>query len=226
MKTLFLDSGQGLLPFIFAILKHNIKNDFIFYFDEINFPYGNKNILEVKKILFTHLNNFKKIKDLETVVIGCNTLSTLIDNNKKYPFKIITILEFNLKRMHKDDIYLGTDITTTYLNKHNIKAYSCKNLATLIEERRIREIICFLKNIDLKGNLLLGCTHYPLIKNLFKKYTNNKIVSFEDDFVKLFDRNEKLHLTFVTTKKSFYQKIFPTLSINYLSPTYFLIGEI
>lgn len=43
MKIVFIDSGMGVLPFIKEILIQKKYNHYIFYLDEENFPYGNKN---------------------------------------------------------------------------------------------------------------------------------------------------------------------------------------
>ncbi len=220
MKTLFLDSGQGVLPFIKEILRQEKKSDFLFYLDEIHFPYGNKNKDEVKKILDDLLNYFSLEFKIDKVFIACNTLSSLLDKNKKYPFLIDNILDFNLKNMDEDTYYLGTKITSEILKLKNIKSFAAPKLAFLIENIKINELIKYLKETHFPKKIVLGCTHYPLIKFLFTRYTNCQIFSYEDKYINQYINEEKLSLTMYTNKKEIYQKIINFQDINFIAPTY------
>ncbi len=220
MKTLFLDSGQGVLPFIFEILKQKKKNDYIFYLDEVNFPYGNKNKEEVKLILKNHLQSFQKIQDLDKVFIACNTLSTLLDKNERYPFLIDNILDVNLSLMDHDAYYLGTKITANFLKNKGIKTLAMPALASYIEKKDIKNIIKIVKNEHLPKKIVLGCTHYPLIKFLFLKYSKSEVFSYEKEYISSINDDDKdLHLTLYTNKKELYKKILLIKDINFLPLT-------
>lgn len=219
MKTLFLDSGQGVLPFLFEILKQKKNNDYIFYLDEVNFPYGNKDKEEVKAILNEHLNQFQKIQNLDRVFIACNTLSTLLDKKSSYPFSVDNILDFNLKLMDKDAYYLGTKITFNYLKKQGINTIAMPNLASYIENKDIKNIIKTIKDKHLPHKIVLGCTHYPLIKFLFLKYAKCKVFSYEKEYISSLEVDNDLKITIYTNKKEIYEKIILIKDIIYLPLT-------
>lgn len=210
MKTLFLDSGQGVLPFINEILKQNKKGEFIFFLDEEYFPYGNRSKEEVATILDNRLTNFSSIKDLKKVFIACNTLSTVCKKENSYPFEIDNILDFNLKHMDKDAYYLGTKVTSKYLKTKNVNVLALPLLAKYIENKEIKKIICLLKKTKMPKKIVLGCTHYPLIKFMFQRYSKAEVLSYEKEYIETLNDEDKLSITMITSKKDIYQKI-----INY-----------
>lgn len=218
MKILFLDSGQGVLPFIKEILIQKKKGDFIFYLDEIHFPYGNKTAFETRNILSELLVKFDKMH-INKLFIACNTLSSLLDENDTFSYKIDNILTFNLNHMDKDAYYLCTKLTSIYLKKIGIKTYYLSELAALIEENNIKKLVLYLKNHQLPNKIILGCTHYPLIKFLFNRYSKSKIYSYEDKYIASLEDEGELKITIYTNKKEVFKKILLTPSIIYHSLT-------
>lgn len=220
MGTLFLDSGQGVLPFIKEILKQNVKQRFVFYLDEINFPYGNKSYKEVKGILRDNFSLFANIKDIDTVFLACNTLSSVYDNSFITDFNVEDILHFNLSHMEKDCYYLGTRLTAEYMKKNGIKTIFEPYLAEYIENGDIKNIIKTIKNKSLPHKILLGCTHYPLIKSLFMRYSKAKIYSYEDKYIATLKSKDELTIDLYTNKIAFYKKILKHECIKFYPLTY------
>ena len=66
-------------------------------------------------------------------------------------------------------------------NKLSVDEFECPLFVPLVEEGLLEGPIVsatveyYLKNLDLSmiDTLILGCTHYPLLKPVIKKYTNN-----------------------------------------------------
>ena len=77
MKTAldFFDSGIGGL----SVLKETIKvlpnENYIYFGDSINAPYGIKNVEEVKRLTFNAVK-FYWIKNVKAIVIACNTATS------------------------------------------------------------------------------------------------------------------------------------------------------
>lgn len=178
MKICLYDSGLGIASFLKIILKNNLCNDYYLYFDNKNFPFGNKSEEELKSILN---NFFKKIKKyhFDYILICCNTMSNIF---KKYHFnikeKVINILDINLTDI--DDRYL---YCTYSLSKSlsEVKSLEGGLLPSFIEHNQIANIIKKIKTID--KNIILGCTHFHLLKELLDYFS----VDYVSKEAKIFD---------------------------------------
>ena len=89
-------------------------------------------------------------------------------------FIIRTILEINMKSKNH--------LLTTSLLSKEIGSINGENLAYLIENNKIKEIISLIKRRG-ENNLVMGCTHYSLIKKIFEGYFSN-IESNEYELIK------------------------------------------
>ena len=69
------------------------------------------------------------------------------------------------------------------INK-NVDVIGCSNLADLIELNDLNSIELYIKekiiNLKNKDAIVLGCTHYPLIIDIIKKYTDIPILDMAD----------------------------------------------
>lgn len=180
------DSGIGGLSVLEELEKVLPNEDFYYYGDSINNPYGEKSDQELLEIT-SHIVDALKEKGAKLIVIACNTATTRVMKKlrEKYPEMIFvgTVPAIKVASDHdsKNTLVMATEATTHSLrtaelirdNKRkdqNIYLVSCPGLANAIEtknEEKIKSILqeTFLpykdKNID---TIVLGCTHYPFIK--------------------------------------------------------------
>lgn len=180
------DSGIGGLSVLEELEKVLPNEDFYYYGDSINNPYGEKSDQELLEIT-SHIVDVLKDKGAKLIVIACNTATTRVMKKlrEKYPEMIFvgTVPAIKVASDHdsKNTLVMATEATTHSLrtaelirdNKRkdqNIYLVSCPGLANAIEtknEEKIKNILqeTFLpykdKNID---TIVLGCTHYPFIK--------------------------------------------------------------
>lgn len=180
------DSGIGGLSVLEELEKVLPNEDFYYYGDSINNPYGEKSDQELLEIT-SHIVDVLKEKGAKLIVIACNTATTRVMKKlrEKYPETIFvgTVPAIKVACDHdsKNTLVMATEATTHSLrtaelirdNKRedqNIYLVSCPGLANAIEtknEEKIKNILqeTFLpykdKNID---TIVLGCTHYPFIK--------------------------------------------------------------
>lgn len=180
------DSGIGGLSVLEELEKVLPNEDFYYYGDSINNPYGEKSDQELLEIT-SHIVDVLKEKKAKLIVIACNTATTRVMKKlrEKYPEMIFvgTVPAIKVACDHdsKNTLVMATEATTHSLrtaelirdNKRkdqNIYLVSCPGLANAIEtknEEKIKSILqeTFLpykdKNID---TIVLGCTHYPFIK--------------------------------------------------------------
>lgn len=160
------------------------KEDYIYYSDSKNNPYGDKSDKEIVT-LCDNIVQYFITQDCKAIVIACNTASAKAVNflRKKYPQIPFIAIEPAYKMVHdysydKPTLVMATKGTmesekfNLLLEKYdNHKTYllSCVGLADRIEQGNKEEIKKYLeKNIghykDKVKNVVLGCTHYPLIQ--------------------------------------------------------------
>lgn len=153
-----------------------------------------------------------KKDEMEKIFIYCNSLSTAIDykkleKNLKLP--IITPLETynNLDSNIKNLAILAANGISAYNIDRIIKeawpdinTITIGNLSTvisieekkgpdeIIESLNIRGLFTYFENIKDQrykiDSVLLGCTHFPYLKNAIEKLTHLKIIDPADDMIK------------------------------------------
>ena len=183
-KIGIFDSGIGGTTVLKEIIKVLPKENYKYYSDSKNNPYGDKSDKEIKQLCDNIVNHFIS-ENCKIIVIACNTASSRAVEylREKYPVMIFVAIEPAYKMVHdyayeKPTLVMATKGTiesekfNLLLKKYdNHKTYllPCVGLADLIENSDKEEIRKYLKqNIGIyKGkveNVVLGCTHYPLIQ--------------------------------------------------------------
>lgn len=187
-----IDSGIGGVTIFREILKSIPKGRFIYYSDSINNPYGDKSKKEILDILD---NVVTKLIDMgcTIIVIACNTASSIGVSylREKYRKILFIATEPAYKMVHDYNPQGKTLVMATRgtiesekfielyhkYDNHNTILLSCIGLAELIENNQdvrkyLNELLGKYKDID---NVVLGCTHYPLIKSEIKKILGDVI---------------------------------------------------
>lgn len=191
-----LDSGIGGVTVLKEIIKILPNENYIYYSDSIHNPYGEKTQNELLGYVDYIIKYFIE-RNCKAIVIACNTATALTIDlmRKKYKDIIIIGIEPAYKMIY-DDHKMGRTLVmatpATIMSERFLKLYhaydnkntilkSCSNLATLIENGNSDKIKNYLKknliyeNIE---NVVLGCTHYPLIKKEISDILGN--VTFYD----------------------------------------------
>jgi glutamate racemase len=184
----FFDSGVGGISVLREARKLLSHENFIYFGDSKNAPYGVKSVEEVKKLTFAAVE-YLISKGVKAVVIACNTAtSAAIDDLRAY-YKDIPIIgiEPALKPAVESQnsgkiIIMATPMTLCetkfsnlmnfYKNQAEIIPLPCAGLVELIENGKTdgEEVNSYLTE-KLKPYLnssvhsvVLGCTHYPFIR--------------------------------------------------------------
>ena len=191
------DSGVGGLTVAHAI-KQILPTESIVYFgDTAHLPYGDKSA-EAIRLYSKRITEFLLEHNSKVVLIACNTASASAFNYLKEEFEGKTILldvidpvvnHLQNRNINKIGV-IGTKRTIssgTYEEKLNkampsttVVSLATPLLAPMIEEGFIFDDISnaiiksYLSNESLSGieALILGCTHYPIIKNQISKIFN------------------------------------------------------
>lgn len=196
------DSGIGGATVFKEILKKIPNENYIYYSDSINNPYGDKTKDEIIRISENVVQNLIK-QNCKIIVVACNTASAKAADELRKKHKNIPIvaIEPAYKMVYdfaydKPTLILATKGTIEskkfkdLYNKYNNKKtfiLACVGLAELIEENNEQKIWKYLeKNIaPFKGkvdNVVLGCTHYPIIQEKLAQTLGN---------VEFFNRSRK-----------------------------------
>lgn len=187
------DSGIGGVTVLKEILKILPNENYIYYSDSKNNPYGDKTNEEIFNMCDKILKKFIEQK-CKAIVIACNTASAKAGNQlrRKYHEIPIIAIEPAYKMVHdfayeKPTLVMATKGTIEsekfhrlYEKYDNHKTYllACKGLADIIEEGNEEKIQLYLeanlsKYVGKVENVVLGCTHYPLIQEQIKQVLGN-----------------------------------------------------
>lgn len=193
------DSGVGGLTVASEIMKQ-LPNERIIYFgDTARVPYGNKS----KKTIIKYskqIVNFLLEKNVKAIVIACNTASALAleEIKAQVSIPVIGVVEPGAKTAasvtkNNNMGIIGTKGTISsgiyqeLLNKTNpeVNVYgkACPLFVPLVEEGWINDPITFdvarryladFMEIDI-DTLVLGCTHYPLLRDTISSVLGNRV---------------------------------------------------
>lgn len=199
-KIGIFDSGIGGLTVVKEVIKMFPWEPIVYLGDTARVPYGAKSSSTVTKFSLQALN-FLQIKGVKLIVIACNTVSALSLSNlkKNFPLPIIGVLTpgaIKAVRVTKKGVIgvIGTEATIrsraypkiikSINPKMKIRGRSCPLLVPLVEEgwlrgKVTRSVVRFYLKPLLKeriDTLILGCTHYPLLKPIIQKIVGDKVV--------------------------------------------------
>ena len=201
----FFDSGLGGLTCIPPLMKRLPEEKIIYFGDTARTPYGSKAPGTIRNFSL-EIADFLVRKNVKMIVIACNTVSaTCVDVlQERFPdIPVIGIIEPTARAVasqcSSDDRVgiIGTKVTIeSHAYKNMVFRYNpnlainetpCPAFVPLIEEGIIDNEIMnltiryymddFIKGKDL-DTIILGCTHYPLIKkNIEAIYSGLNIVN-------------------------------------------------
>lgn len=188
------DSGFGGLTVLKALLKLIPDADYLYFGDTARLPYGSKSVQTVAKYA-VEAARFLEQKQAQMLVIACNTATALaldqITAAAKVP--VVGVVEPGTERSaassaKKKVVVIGTEATVSShayqkaLQARGVQAFekACPLFVPLVEEgwneHRVTEEVAsiYLKEAFAEGFedadvLLLGCTHYPLIKPILHR---------------------------------------------------------
>lgn len=194
MQIGFFDSGVGGITVLHAALKMLPNEDYIYYADTLNVPYGPKPKDEVKKHIFNAVE-FIIQQQVKAIVIACNTATSVSieDLRSKYTIPIIGMepavkpaVEKN-KNANKRVLVTATALTlkeeklqnliAKLDNEHIVDLLPLPGLVQFSERFEFNEQIVLpylqeqLSKYDVSKyeTIVLGCTHFSFYTDMFRK---------------------------------------------------------
>lgn len=193
------DSGVGGLTVVRQVIKTMPNEDTVYFGDTARVPYGSKSketVTEFSK----QIMRFLLKQNVKAVIIACNTVSSNSYEDLKSCFDI-PIIEVvgpgvescvGVTKNNKVGV-IGTEATIKShayekglkAAKPGIEVYqkACPLFVPLAEEGLVDNSIArltaehYLKELKEKGvdSLILGCTHYPILKKTIGEYMGDDV---------------------------------------------------
>jgi len=223
LKIGIFDSGIGGFTILSALL--NTRKDVeIFYFaDTKRIPFGNKSFKEIRKIA-KEICIFFEDKNLDALLIACNTTNAcaldILENNLRIPcFDLINSVSEIVNKQKIGVLATKATVRSSYYKnsltskKENLIIFeqACPEFVSEIEKEKLNfNKLNYLSDFYLKPllnknieELILGCSHYPLIYNFLRKKIDSKI--------RIIDPSEalikKFNESFAIPKTTLYQSL-------------------
>lgn len=193
------DSGFGGLTVVREIMRQ-IPNEKIVYFgDTARVPYGSKSKETVTRFS-RQITHFLQTQNVKTIVVACNTASAyaLDELEKEIDIPMIGVVKPGAKvaadvtkngkiGVIATNATIGSEIYTTYIKKLkpevSVTGKACPLFVPLVEEGLLEDPVTdeiasryLLELIDIDiDTLILGCTHYPLIRNTIQRVVGERV---------------------------------------------------
>ena len=190
------DSGVGGISVLKELIRLMPGENFLYFGDSANAPYGEKTTEEVRKLTLTVAEKLMA-RGCKALVIACNTATsaTIAILREKYPDKLIIGIEPALKpatdRFPQGNIGIMATAVTLREEKLScllerfpqakVARISATGLVELIEsgkansqetEKLLQKILApYAGKLDA---LVLGCTHYPFVKETIGRILGEK----------------------------------------------------
>lgn len=193
------DSGVGGLTVLRALKARWPGENFVYLADTARLPYGSKSLHTIHSYAEQNIRFLNREHDLKAIVVACNSASTaLLEKPLQVKLPLFNVVEpgarkaLELSKTKRIGI-LGTRATVLSeaypraIQKRDPSAevfqQPCPLFVPLVEEGWLDDPVTNLivyryvsallpKNIDA---LVLGCTHYPAIKNSIARATGTNI---------------------------------------------------
>lgn len=188
------DSGVGGLTVLRALVHHIPEADYLYFGDTARLPYGSKSAATVAHYAVGAIHHLQD-RGAELLVIACNTATALAFDEIRAAskVKVIGVVEpganaASAASRNRKVVVIGTDATVSShayrraLEARNVavKEKSCPLFVPLVEEGWIDHPVteqvariyleeAFADDGSDADILVLGCTHYPLLKPLLRR---------------------------------------------------------
>ncbi len=208
MKIGVFDSGLGGLVITKAFIEKLPEYDYFYYGDSIHLPYGEKTSGQILSYSLAAMR-YMISQGCKIIIIACNTATSISLRYIQQRFipqyapdiKVLGVviptvevsLQNNIKRVGivATSATIRSHIYQQELEKINpnidVVEIAAPELVPAIENNKfelaeefVKEYSRSFKNVD---SLILGCTHYPLIKEYFRKYLPGVYIVSQDELM-------------------------------------------
>ena len=208
MKIGIFDSGLGGLVIAKALIKALPQYDYLYYGDTAHLPYGDKTSGTVLSYTLSAMKYLIK-NDCKLIILACNTATAITLRYIQQRFipeyapdiKVLGVIIPTIeKALEENKIKIGVIATNATIRTHiyktelmklnpfgNIVEIAASELVPAIESNDFETAKKIVKQYSAYFNdcqsLILGCTHYPLLKSYFQLQLPNVSIISQDDLI-------------------------------------------
>jgi len=211
LKIGIFDSGIGGFTILNSLLKTRKDVEVFYLADTKRIPFGNKNSKEIR-LIAEDICTFFVDKNLDALLVACNTtnacaLDILKDNLRVPCFDLINSVSETVDKQIIGVLATQTTVQSSYYKKaindkkENtiIFQQECPEFVSEIEKEKLNlDKLNYLSDLYLRPlinknieELILGCSHYPLIYDFLRKKldSNIKIIDPSVALIKKFNES-------------------------------------
>jgi len=184
MKVGVFDSGIGGLTVLERLIKNYPNNEYVYFGDTLNLPYGNKSLDELRSYADKIINFLINAK-VDIIVIACGTISSNLYNEikEKYSIPIIDVLTPTFKFIIDNNLEgVGVFATQMTINsgafdKVSNRTIACPLFVPLIEKGKINANVGVL---SMKSESIISGTNHKITlvrekSRMLKIYIDNSL---------------------------------------------------
>lgn len=196
MKIAFFDSGIGGLTVLHEALRLLPDEQYVYFSDGKNIPYGRKSREEVRQLVFAAFD-FLAEQGLKAAVVACNTATSVAieDLRRRHDFPIIGMepavkpaVEASALRSPAERVLVFATELTLRLEKfhdlvarvdtaHRVDYLPLQELVLWAEQFEFSDAVILpylrekLADVDWSryASIVLGCTHFPFFRPQFRQ---------------------------------------------------------
>ena len=220
LKVGIFDSGIGGFTVLKSLLIKNKDVEVLYLADMERNPYGNKNEEDIR-IIASEISNWFKDKKLDALLVACNTtnscaldilkgtlnipcfdlinsVSSIISEEKVGILATSATVKSSIYKRKIESNYKGTRVfqqsCPEFVNEIEQITLDLDKISILSEEYLKKLLSHNIKEI------ILGCSHYPLIYDILRKHIPSEIkiidpsISLINKFNKYFYKEKKYYL--------------------------------
>lgn len=196
------DSGVGGISILKELVKLMPNENFIYYGDSANAPYGTKSLEQVAELVNKDAEYLCE-KGVKALVVACNTATSVgIKFLRERYNGVMPVIGIEpalkpavLSKEHPTVLVMATPMTLREEKFHNlmqrfmeqahIVPLPCPGLMEFVErgelsgeglEEYLTELFSPYDKVDA---VVLGCTHYPFVKEMIRKVIGNDVMLFD-----------------------------------------------
>ena len=200
----FFDSGVGGISVLRQAVKLLPYEDFLFFGDSANAPYGTRPKQEILELTLGHAAAFHD-RGIKALVIACNTATSAAINELRRIYTDIPVVGIEqalkpaaLMSPHPTVLVMATpgtvngnkfhDLLGHYSDKANVIPLGCPGLMEYVEKGDtdgpgVTAYLTALLTPHLEKThvdaIVLGCTHYPFVAPLIRKIAGSDVRIFD-----------------------------------------------
>lgn len=190
MRIGFFDSGIGGLTVLQEALKQLPNENYIYFADTENVPYGTKPKEAVKGYIMDAVDFMAEL-GIKALVVACNTATSIAINNlrERYEFPIIGMepaVKPAIERCREKRVLVtATPLTLEEEKFHNLVSKVDRD--NIVDVLPLPELVGYAEKfvfdadviipylngkladyeLEKYGTVVLGCTHFPFLKKYF-----------------------------------------------------------